>query len=76
MRLLERAAALWGGEALPEERYSDWALGWRERLTDLHTAVLAALSDGCLERGDLIGAGLRARDLVTLDRLNEGAHRA
>ena len=74
MRLLERAAALWGGEALPEERYSDWALGWRERLTDLHTAVLAALSDGCLERGDLIGAGLRARDLVTLDRLNEGAH--
>lgn len=73
--LLERARSLWGGEPLPEERYSDWALGWRERLTDLYTAVLAALADGCLERGELIGAGLRARDLVELDALNEGGHR-
>ena len=30
---LELAASLWGGEPLPEERYSDWALGWRECLT-------------------------------------------
>lgn len=73
--LLELAASLWGGEPLPEERYSDWALGWRERLSDLYAAVLAALADGCLERGDLIGAGLRARDLVELDSVNEGGHR-
>ena len=72
---LERAASLWGGEPLPEERYSDWALGWRERLTDLHVAVLAALSDECLERCDLVAAGLRARELVELDPLHEGAHR-
>lgn len=73
--LLERAASLWAGEPLPEERYSDWALGWRERLTDLYTSVLARLADACLERGDLIAATLRARDLVGLDPLNEGGHR-
>jgi len=72
---LERAASLWGGEPLPEERYSDWALGWRERLNDLHVAVLAALTDECLEHADLVAAGLRARELVELDPLHEGAHR-
>ena len=74
-RLLERAQSLWGGEPLPEERYSDWALGWRERLMDLYAALLAAASDDCLGRGDLIGASLRARQLVGLDPLNEGGHR-
>jgi DNA-binding SARP family transcriptional activator len=37
--------------------------------------VLGALCDDCLDRGDLIAAALRARDLVELDPLNEGAHR-
>ena len=32
--LLERARALWSGEPLPEERYSDWAIAYRERLID------------------------------------------
>lgn len=72
---LERAASLWGGEPLPEERYSDWALAWRERLTDLYAAVLGALCDDRLDAGDLIVAALRARDLVELDPLNEGGHR-
>jgi DNA-binding SARP family transcriptional activator len=75
VQFLNRAASLWGGEPLPEERYTDWALGWRERLTDLHSAVLTGLADECLNRGDLIGAGLRARELVEIDPLNEGAHR-
>ena len=74
-RLLERAAGLWAGEPLPEERYSDWALGWRERLVDLYAGVLGALADGCLDDGDLPGAGIRARDLVLLDPLDEGGHR-
>ena len=72
---LERAASLWGGEPLPEERYSDWALGWRGRLTDLHATVLATLADEYLERGNLVVAGLRARELVELDPVHEGAHR-
>jgi DNA-binding SARP family transcriptional activator len=75
MRLLERAASLWAGEPLPEERYSDWALGWRERLCDLHVAVLAALTDESLDRGDGATACLRARELIELEPLNEGAHR-
>jgi ATP/maltotriose-dependent transcriptional regulator MalT/DNA-binding SARP family transcriptional activator len=75
VRLLERAAAAWGGEPLPEERYSDWSLGWSARLIDLRAAVLTALADSCLERGDLIGAGLRARELVGLDPLHEGGQR-
>jgi hypothetical protein len=69
---LERAASLWAGGPLPEERYSDGAIGWRERLSDLHVAVLAALADSHLECGDLASAGLRARDLVVLEPLNEG----
>jgi DNA-binding SARP family transcriptional activator len=75
LRALERAGALWGGEPLPEERYSDWALGWRERLIDLHVAVLSALADECLQRGNLVAAGLHAHELVELDPLHEGAHR-
>jgi len=75
MRLLERAARRWAGEPLPEERYSDWARGWRARLVDVYAALLAALADGCFEGGDVIGAGLRARELVLLDPLNEGGHR-
>jgi DNA-binding SARP family transcriptional activator len=75
VRALERAASLWRGEPLPEERYSDWALGWRERLIDLHMSVLAALSDACLDQGDLLGAVRRARELVDADPLDENAHR-
>ena len=75
MRSLERALSLWAGEPLPEERYSDWAVTWREHLSELRLAVLAALADECLERGDPIVAGMWARELVELDPLNEGAHR-
>ena len=28
--LLERAAGLWTGEPLPEERYAEWTIAWRE----------------------------------------------
>jgi DNA-binding SARP family transcriptional activator len=75
LRSLELAAALWGGEPLPEERYTDWALGWRERLCDLHVAVLAAIADEYLHHGNLVAAGRRAAELVELEPLNEGAHR-
>lgn len=40
VRLLERVNSPWGGEPLPEERYSDSPLGWRKWLTDLHAAAL------------------------------------
>ena len=69
------AAALWGGEPLPEERYVDWAVPWRERLIDRHAEVLAALIDVHADAGDLVAAADVARRLVDLDPVNEAAHR-
>ena len=69
------AAGLWGGEPLPEERYADWAIPWRERLIDLHAEVLAALIDSHASAGDLVAAADVARRLVELDPVNEAAHR-
>ena len=75
-QLLERARALWAGEPLPEERYSDWATAYREALVDRYTAVLTALVELDQSGGDHTGAAETARELVGLDPLNEGAHRA
>jgi DNA-binding SARP family transcriptional activator len=72
---LAAAAARWTGEPLPEERYEDWAIPWRERLIDRHAEVLAALSDAHVEAGDLPAAVDVARRLVQLDPLDESAHR-
>jgi len=69
------ASDLWGGEPLPEERYSDWAVPWRERLIDRHVEVLTALVDVHAEAGDLPAAADVARQLVDLDPVNEAAHR-
>jgi ATP/maltotriose-dependent transcriptional regulator MalT/DNA-binding SARP family transcriptional activator len=74
--LLEHARSLWGGEPLPEERYSDWTTGYRERLVDRHTGVLAALVAAHEEAGEHGEAADVARELVDLDVLNEGGHRA
>jgi DNA-binding SARP family transcriptional activator len=72
---LERAAGLWEGEPLPEDRYADWAQDWREALTDRYREVLAALADAHAGAGDH-GAALRvARRMLAADRLDEGAHR-
>jgi ATP/maltotriose-dependent transcriptional regulator MalT/DNA-binding SARP family transcriptional activator len=74
--LLERARSLWGGEPLPQERYADWATAYRERLIDRYIAVLTALVDLHVHGGDHASAVDVARELVTLDPLNEGGHRA
>ena len=75
-RLLERARSLWGGEPLPEERYSDWATAYRDALIDRYTAVLTASVESDQREGNLVGAAETARELVRLDPLNEAAHRA
>ena len=74
--LLERARSLWSGEPLPEERYTDWAIPYREALMDRYTGVLTALVELDESDGDHAGAAETARELVQLDPLNEGAHRA
>jgi DNA-binding SARP family transcriptional activator len=75
-KLLERARSLWGGEPLPEERYSDWATVYRERLTDRYIEVLTALVELYERAGEHSGAAAIARELVDIDPLNEGGHRA
>ena len=74
--LLDRARSLWTGEPLPEERYSDWATAYRERLIDRYIAVLSALIEVRARAADHAGAADLARELVDIDPLNEGAHRA
>lgn len=73
--LLERAAALWTGEPLPEERYADWAIAWRENLVARYAGVLRALAAACHEAGDHPAATQAARSLVELEPLDEAAHR-
>jgi len=72
---LEAAARTWTGEPLPEERYSDWAAPWRERLSSLHGDVLGALADAHGRRGDHASAARAARALVDLDPLDEHSQR-
>jgi DNA-binding SARP family transcriptional activator len=72
---LASADALWAGEPLPEERYSDWAIPWRERLVDRYADLLAALVDAHAATGDHTASARAARHMVELDPLNEAAHR-
>src|SRR5262249_10560068 len=74
--LLERARSLWVGEPLPEERYSDWAASYRERLIDRYIAVLTALCELHEREGEHLDTARAARELVDLDPLNEQGHRA
>ncbi len=72
---LERAVELWAGDPLPDERYSDWAAVFRERLVDRYADVLSALADACEADDDRPAAQAAARRLVELDPLDESAHR-
>ncbi|HEX6460540.1 MAG TPA: BTAD domain-containing putative transcriptional regulator [Thermoleophilaceae bacterium] len=73
--LLEVASARWGGEPLPEDRYEDWAIAWRERLLDLYGQVLGALADGHAASGEYGRAIDASRRAVEVDPLDEAAHR-
>ena len=74
-QLLRRAAELWTGEPLPEDRYERWSSPWRERLTDLRRTVLFALADAAEDEGDQAVALDAARTLTAEDPLDERAHR-
>jgi DNA-binding SARP family transcriptional activator len=74
--LLERAESLWTGEPLPEDRYADWSLAWRQELFDRYLQVLAALAAVCSLAGDHTQAMVAGRKCLEIDPLNEGVHRA
>jgi DNA-binding SARP family transcriptional activator len=74
-QLLEHTAALWTGEPLPEERYADWTIPWRDALEVRYAEVLSALVRSCHAEEDHVAATQAARRLVELDPLNEAAQR-
>lgn len=75
LALLERVDQLWTGEPLPEDRYEDWAIAWRGRLTDRFLGVLVALAHEHSGRGDQPGAIHALQRIIELDPVYEGAHR-
>ncbi len=72
---LERVAALWTGEPLPEDRYAEWSHLCRVRLIRTYTQVLGALADTCAAAGDYHEAIRAAHALLAVDLFNEPAHR-
>jgi ATP/maltotriose-dependent transcriptional regulator MalT/DNA-binding SARP family transcriptional activator len=72
---LERAAALWTGEPLPEDRYAAWSSAWRERLVTLYAQVLGALIERYAAAGRHDEVILEAQRLLEVEPLNEEAHR-
>jgi DNA-binding SARP family transcriptional activator/type II secretory pathway predicted ATPase ExeA len=75
LRLLDTAVALWSGEPMPEERYSDWAKAWRDDLAGRYARVLTTLADLRGRAGDHAAAANAAGRLVALDPFDEGAQR-
>jgi DNA-binding SARP family transcriptional activator len=72
---LERAAALWTGEPLPEDRYATWSSAWRNRLTDTYARVLNALVEHHAASGRHDDVIRTAQSLLAFEPLNEDAHR-
>jgi DNA-binding SARP family transcriptional activator len=72
---LERAAALWTGEPLPEDRYATWSMPWRARITETYAQLLGALVDSSQAAGRHHDAIRSARALLAVDPLDEAAHR-
>jgi DNA-binding SARP family transcriptional activator len=74
-RALERAASLWTGEPLPEDRYAPWSFAWRERLAAAYSQLLGALVEhyeAAARHDDVIRTAQR---LLEVEPLNEDAHR-
>jgi DNA-binding SARP family transcriptional activator len=72
---LERAAALWTGEPLPEDRYAAWSFAWRERLSGTYSQLLDALIESYERAGEHHDAARAAQARLDLDPLDEAAHR-
>jgi DNA-binding SARP family transcriptional activator len=72
---LQRAAEMWTGEPLPEDRYAQWTERWRERLVETYSQVLGALGESYEESGEHHQTIRTARSLLEVNPLDERAHR-
>jgi LuxR family maltose regulon positive regulatory protein len=73
---LERAAALYRGDLLTEDRYEEWAAMERERRREQHIQTMESLADLYARRHDHRRALDAIRHVIALDRLRESAYRA
>jgi predicted ATPase/DNA-binding SARP family transcriptional activator len=71
----ERAAALYGGELLPEDRYEEWTAARREALRERHLWLLVTLAELHEAAGDEAAAIEALQRAVVEDPLHEAAHR-
>ncbi len=65
------ALGLYAGDALPDERYEDWAVEPRERLRTRALELLDLLAAGAVRDGDLDEALRLLERAVEIDRLDE-----
>lgn len=72
---LARAAALYEGDFLADEPYTEWALPERDRLRDLAVQVLRALAALHVAAEDLDAAGDHLQRLTELEPYDLDAHR-
>ena len=70
-----RAAALYRGEYLEDELYSDWCLFERERLKEVCVSLHMHMASVLIEMGDLDMAVDAYRAALEVDRGREEAHR-
>jgi DNA-binding SARP family transcriptional activator len=74
LAMLEEAAALWGGELLPDDVYAEWAIGARERVSELLVEVLVVLGEARLAAGMGPEAGEAFLAALRHDPAREAAH--
>ena len=72
---LKHALQLWTGPLLLEDQYAGWADAHRERLTEIHAAVVSLLGSKLLERGEQEAALAVVEPLAVTRPLDEHLHR-
>jgi predicted ATPase/DNA-binding SARP family transcriptional activator len=73
--LLHAALRLWTGPLLPEDVDAGWAIEHRERLSDLHAAVVRQLGSTLFEAGQAEAALAQVEPLAATRPLDEQLHR-
>jgi DNA-binding SARP family transcriptional activator/GAF domain-containing protein len=71
-----RAIALYGGDFLEDEPYSDWCGAERQRLREQYLAALRGAARLRLDEGDLEGAAAHYRSALEVDGTLEDVHLA